>query len=207
MITAPDTYFRDGCGRCERFQTDECSARHWAAALARLRALCLAAGLSEDVRWGHPCYRHAGRNLALLGATRHDVRLTLPDAELIDDPAGLLEPGGPNSAGRTVIRFADAAQVDARAPVLSAMLAQARTAAAAGRKPASRMAEAPDLPEDLAAALGADPALAAAFAALTPGRQRSHVLAIATAKAQATRLARIERLRPLILAGKGATER
>ncbi len=64
-----------------------------------------------------------------------------------------------------------------------------------------------DLPEELVGALEADPALAKAFAALTPGRQRSWALQIGTAKTAATRLARIAKARPGILGGKGATER
>ena len=71
---------------------------------------------------------------------------------------------------------------------------------------APKPAHALDLPDELIEALDADPALAEAFHALTPGRQRSHVLALASAKAPATRRVRIERLRPRILAGKGATE-
>ena len=55
MITDIEDYFTKGCGRCDRFETAECSTKLWAQGLADLRALCLAAGLTEAVKWGHPC--------------------------------------------------------------------------------------------------------------------------------------------------------
>ena len=64
MITDPGDYFAKGCGRCDRFATPECSTRRWAAGLAALRRICLEAGLTETAKWGHPCYMHAGRNIA-----------------------------------------------------------------------------------------------------------------------------------------------
>lgn len=205
MITDPAEYFTKGCGRCARFDTPECSALLWSPVLAALRALCLDAGLSEDIRWGIPAYRHTGRNLALIGAFRDNAMLTFPDAALLDDREGLLKPAGPTSQGNSTIRFTALDQVTARAPAIRALLAAARQAAAEGRVP-PRLPTIVELPEDLSAALDADPALAEAFAALTPGRQRSFVVVLSTARTQATRDRRIEAFRPRILAGKGATE-
>lgn len=70
MITDIKDYFAKGCGRCERFSTPSCSARRWANGLSDLRRICLEVGLVETVKWGHPCYMHAGRNIAIIGATR-----------------------------------------------------------------------------------------------------------------------------------------
>lgn len=205
MITDPAEYFTKGCGRCTRFDTPECSALLWSPVLAALRALCLGAGLTEDIRWGIPAYRHAGRNLALIGAFRDNAILTFPDAALLDDPGGLLKPAGPTSQGNSTIRFTALDQVAALAGPIRALLAAARQAAAEGRVP-PRLPTIVDLPEDLSAALASDPALDAAFAALTPGRQRSYIVALSTARTQATRDRRIAAFRPRILAGKGATE-
>lgn len=206
MITQVEDYFAKGCGRCDRFDTADCATRAWAEGLAALRRLCLGAGLEEAVRWGHPCYRHAGRNVALIGALRGDFRLSLFEAGLLADPEGLLEPAGPNARAADTIRFRSAAEVEAKAAAIAGLLAQAKRHAEEGRR-APREAGAPDLPEELVAALDADPEMAEAFAALTPGRQRSYVIALSGAKAAATRVARIARLRGRILAGKGATER
>lgn len=206
MITEVQDWFDRGCGRCRRFDTPDCSTRLWAEGVAPLRRLCLDAGLDETVKWGQPCYVHAGRNVVIMGALRSDFRLSFFQPALLSDPQGLLQPAGPNSAGAGTIRFDGAAMVERLAPALRDLLAQAKAVAAAGTKAPRRIAPI-TLPAELTAALEADPDLATAFAALTPGRQRSHVIALASAKASATRTARIARLRDRILAGKGATER
>jgi uncharacterized protein YdeI (YjbR/CyaY-like superfamily) len=203
MITDVGDYFDKGCGRCARFATDDCATRLWAAPLAALRGLCLGAGLDEGVKWGHPCYMHAGRNVALIGATRAGVRLSVFEAGLLSDP--LLRPAGPNSAPDTVF-LSDAAEVAALAPRIAALLAEAKANAAAGRR-APRPAGELVLPDELVAAMDDDPEMAAAFAALTPGRRRSHVIALTSTANPATRRARIARLRDRILSGRGATER
>lgn len=206
MITAPEDFFRAGCGRCDRFATADCSAQIWAAGLAALRDICTGAGLQEVAKWGHPCYMHAGRNIAILGAFRGDFRLTFFNAGLLQDSAGLLTRQGENTSQPDCARFTDAAQVAHMAPALRGLLAQAMALAEAGTKPA-KVTTALELPTELQDALDADPALAEAFHALTPGRRKSHALAVGSAKTAATRLARIARLAPLILAGKGALDR
>jgi uncharacterized protein YdeI (YjbR/CyaY-like superfamily) len=94
----------------------------------------------------------------------------------------------------------------ARAATIRAYLAEAMGYAEAGIK-APKAAGVPDLPEDLVEALDADAALAEAFHALTPGRQRSYVVNLSTAKTAETRHRRIAGFRARILAGKGAMER
>lgn len=68
MITDVDTYFSQGCGRCPRFATPDCSTRRWAAGLAELRRICLEVDLVETLKWSHPCYMAGGRVLAGNGA-------------------------------------------------------------------------------------------------------------------------------------------
>lgn len=206
MITDITDYFRDGCGRCARFATADCSARLWAEGLAALRRLCLAAGLTETAKWGHPCYVHAGRNIAIIGAFRGDVRLSFFNAALMTDPEGILQRQGPNSAHPDALRFTDRVQIEALAPTIAAYLTEAMGYAEAGIK-SPKVAGALDLPEELVEALDADPALAEAFHRLTPGRQKSYVIHLGTAKTSATRQSRLTKLRPHILAGKGAMER
>lgn len=206
MITDVETYFASGCGRCPRFKTADCATQHWAEALGALRALCLAAGLEEAVRWGHPCYRHAGRTIAILGAHRSDVRLSFFNAALMTHPEGVMERQGPNTQHPDMLRFTHAQHVVALAPVIRAYLAEAMGYAAAGTQAKTEPTALP-WPAELTDALDGDPALAAAFHALTPGRQRSYLIALGSAKKPETRAARIAKLRDKILAGKGATER
>lgn len=206
MITEIEDFFLNGCGRCDRFATPDCSARLWSPVLAELRRLCLEAGLTETVKWGHPCYMHAGRNVAILGAFRGDVRLTFFNAALMTDPEGILQKQGPNTQHPDMIRITDATQLAPLAPVLRAYLAEAMGYAAAGLKPAKTSTDL-DQPEELIEVLDADPELAEAFHALTPGRQKSYAFNLNSAKTSATRLSRIAGFRPKILAGKGALDR
>lgn len=204
MITEAEDFFAKGCGRCARFDTPDCSTKAWAEGLAELRRQCLAAGLVETVKWGHPTYMHAGRNIALIGAFRGDFRLNFFDAPLLTDPEGIL---GRSPAGKPDgVRFDDPAAPARMAGTIAALLAEAKAHAEAGRR-APRDTSELVLPDELVAALDADPALAEAFAALTPGRKKSYVLNLEVAKKPETRIARIEKFRPLILAGKGALER
>lgn len=206
MITDIEDFFTQGCGRCKRFATPACSASRWHDGLVALRALCRSAGLVETVKWGHPCYRHAGRNIVLIGALQGDFRLNFFHAALMKDPAGLLERQGPNTRHPDAIRFTASEQVGERAAAVRAYLQEAMAYAEAGTLPPKDV-QALELPDALVDAMGADPELAEAFHRLTPGRQRSHVIHLGTAKTSATRVARIDKARPQILAGKGANER
>lgn len=205
MITEIEDFFTLGCGRCDRFATADCSARLWSRGLNDLRRICRDMGLVETVKWAHPCYMHAGRNIVLIGALRGDFRLNFFNAALMKDPDGILSKQGPNTQHPDSILFTDLRQVAEREAVLRAYIAEAMGYAEAGIKAGRGTAEVA-LPEELVEALDADPELAEAFHALTPGRQRSYVIALASAKAVATRVARIEKLRGKILAGKGANE-
>ncbi|MEN0000801.1 MAG: YdeI/OmpD-associated family protein [Pseudomonadota bacterium] len=206
MITDIEDYFTKGCGRCPRFSTPDCSTQQWSAGLEVLRAVCLDAGLDETVKWGHPCYVHAGRNIAIIGALRNEFRLSFFDASLMKDPDGILEKQGPNTAHADMIRFTDAARVAALAPTVKSYLKEAMGYAEAGVRP-TRESHAIALPEALIEALAADPDLSVAFDRLTPGRRKSYVIHLNSAKKKETQMARIERARDKIFAGKGAMER
>ncbi|KQV58955.1 hypothetical protein ASC70_06990 [Caulobacter sp. Root343] len=206
MITDPDDFFTKGCGRCARFATADCSTRPWIDGLNDLRRICLDLGLEETVKWAHPCYMHAGRNIALFGAFRSDFRLSFMNPGLLVDSEGVLEPQGPNSQTPGMIRFTATRQVGEMQAVIRAYLRQLMDHAEAGTKPAKIDREI-DMPDELIEALDADPELAEAFHGLTPGRQKSYLFALNQAKQSATRVARIEKFRGKIIAGKGALER
>jgi uncharacterized protein YdeI (YjbR/CyaY-like superfamily) len=205
MITHIEDYFTKGCGRCERFNTPDCSTRQWETGLAELRAICLDAGLIETVKWGHPCYMFADRNIAIIGALRGDFRLSFFNAALMKDPKGVLEKQGPNTQHADMIRFTDNAQVAAMKPIIHSYLEEAKEYAEAGIKPPEEKF-AIELPAELVDALDADPELAEAFHGLTPGRQKSYVINLNSTKKSATRVSRIMKFRDKILAGKGAME-
>lgn len=206
MITDIETYFDKGCGRCDRFGTADCSTRQWIKGLTELRRICVQAGLAETVKWGHPCYMHADRNIVIIGALRQDFRISFFNAALMKDPAGVLQKQGPNTRHPDMIRFTDNAQVAAMSKTIVSYLKEAKGYAEAGIRPPKEKLEF-DLPHELVDALDADAELAEAFRQLTPGRQKSYVINVASAKTSATRTSRINRFREKILSGKGANER
>ncbi len=205
MITDIEDFFEHGCGRCDRFDTPQCSAMIWASGLLALRKICLEAGLSEHVKWGHPCYMHAGRNIVLIGALQGDFRLNFFNAALMKDPDGLLKRQGPNTQNPDMMQFTDSAAIAKLEPSIRAYLQEAMDYAEAGIK-APKVVHELELPEELVEAMDADPELAEAFHALTPGRQRSYVISLTGAKKSETRVARITKYRSKIIAGKGANE-
>lgn len=206
MIFEIEDYFSKGCGRCPRFDTAECSTKRWAEGLSKLRHLCLNTGLNETVKWSHPCYVHAKRNIAIIGAFRADFRLSFFNAALMKDPAAILEKQGPNTRHADMIRFTGNEHVVLREDIIRSYLSEAMQYAEQGKKP-PKDHSALDIPSELEEAFSNDPALAEAFQALTPGRQKSYVINLNGAKKAETRVARINKFRGKILAGKGAMER
>ncbi len=206
MITEVEHYFEHGCGRCERFATPDCSTMLWRDGVLELRRICRDVGMSEHAKWGHPCYMHSGRNIVIIGAFRDDFRLSFFNAALQRDPHGVLVGQGPNSRHPDCFRFDDVRQVAASEAIVREYLAEAIGYAVQGIRP-PKVSEEIELPDELVEALESDPELAQAFALLTPGRQRSYVFALNSAKASATKVARIIKFRDKILAGKGALDR
>jgi uncharacterized protein YdeI (YjbR/CyaY-like superfamily) len=150
---------------------------------------------------------HAGRNIVILGALRHDLRISFFNARLLKDTQRVLEKQGPNTPYADMIRFTDNARVAELEPVLVTYIQEAKSYAEAGIKPPKEVLAELELPDELIEALECDPALADAFSRLTPGRKKSYVINLNSAKNPETRVARIAKFRDKILAGKGALER
>ena len=125
MSTDIEEYYSKGCGRCERFATSDCSTRQWSRGLTELRRICRGTGLVETVKWGHPCYMHADRNIVIIGALRNDFRLSFFNAALMKDPNGVLEKQGPNTPHPDMIRFSENDQVAKLEPVITSYLKEA----------------------------------------------------------------------------------
>jgi uncharacterized protein YdeI (YjbR/CyaY-like superfamily) len=207
MILDIEDYFSKGCGRCSRFATSDCSTRPWNVGLQELRRICLEVRLTETLKWGHPCYMHCEKNIVIFGALRKDFRISFFHAALLKDEHALLEKSGPNTPHPDMIRFVENAQVTAREAVIKSYLEEAMRYAETGVQPVKTEAGPIVLPEELAEAMKCDAELADAFHRLTPGRQRSYVINLNSAKNSGTRVSRINKFRDKILAGKGAMER
>jgi uncharacterized protein YdeI (YjbR/CyaY-like superfamily) len=181
-------------------------AQRWQAELAALRAILLGCPVTEEFKWRAPCYTFRGANVATLWGLRDACGLGFFKGVLLKDPAGALVAPGENSRSVRVARFTSTAGIAAAEAVLTDYVREAVEVEKAGLKVALGTRD-PDLPAELTDRLAADPALKAAFAALTPGRRRGYVLHFSGAKQPATRTARIARCAPRILAGKGMHDR
>ena len=176
----------------------------WPAEMQRLRPILLGRGLTEEIKWGKPCYSSDGRNIVILQEMNDFLSVMFFKGALLSDPHGLLEEQGPNSRSALRMLFTSVAEIDKHAAVVAAYIDEAIEVENRGLEIAAPPALV--LVEELQQRLRADPALNAAFQALTPGRQREYNMFCAAAKQASTRLARIDKYVDSILAGKGMRE-
>ncbi len=177
----------------------------WPAELKTLRPILLSAGLSEDIKWGKPCYSHEDSNIAILQEMKGFLALMFFKGALMDDPAGVLESQGPNSRSALRICFRSVDDVERLSDTITAYVEEAIGVEASGVE----VGPAPEVVfvEELQDRIDSDSEFRTAFEALTPGRQREYNLHISGAKQAKTRLARIEKFTPKILDGKGFRDR
>ena len=197
-----DAYLATGCGRCQLFNTPRCKVHRWSAVLARLRGILLESSLTEEVKWGVPCYTWQGGNVILLSALNDCCTLSFLKGALLPDPKGLLQKPGPHSQTARLIRFTAVEQIGALEPELRSVIGQALEVEKAGLRVETPRNPEP-IPQELQQTLDQLPALREAFFALTPGRQRAYILHFSGAKQSATRTARIAKNIARILEGKG----
>ncbi|MCB2408802.1 YdeI/OmpD-associated family protein [Hymenobacter lucidus] len=203
MAPSVDFYFTDGCGRCALVSTPACSVRKWQPALHELRALVLGCGLTEELKWGVPCYTVQEKNVLLIHAFKEYCALNFVNGALLSDPNSLLVQQTANVQAARQIRFTDAQEIVRLQPVLEAYIREAVAAEKADLKVALKQTSDFTMPDELQAALDNSAALKAAFHTLTPGRQRGYLLYFSAPKQAKTRAARVEKYTPHILRGKG----
>jgi uncharacterized protein YdeI (YjbR/CyaY-like superfamily) len=198
-----ETYFSDGCGRCPRGGTPECSVNKWREELTKLRAVILSCPLKEEVKWGSPCYTFQNSNVLLLGSFKDYCALSFLNGALLKDSHGILKKPGENTQAGRVVRFTQVQEVIALEPVLKAYIEEAIELEKAGAKVELKAKDLLVYPEELQRKLDEIPALKAAFAALTPGKQRGYILHFSAPKQSQTRESRVEKCMQQILDGKG----
>jgi uncharacterized protein YdeI (YjbR/CyaY-like superfamily) len=175
----------------------------WTEAYARLRTILLDCGLTEELKWGCPCYTSNNKNVVLIHGFKDYCALLFFKGALLEDGEGILVQQTENVQSARQVRFRSVEDVAKRERVLKAYIREAVDVERAGLnvrlKPTSEF----KMPEEFAARLKASPALKKAFRALTPGRQRGYLLHFSSAKQSRTREARIDKGVTRILAGKG----
>ena len=180
-------------------------ARLWREEACRLREILLDSDLSEELKWGKPCYTSGGRTICIIQRMNGFLALLFFKGALLTDPEGVLEVQGPNSRSGYRMRFTSVEEVAQRAETIRAYVGEAIGNENAGLK----VEKETDLayPDELIDRLDKDPEYKGAFERLTPGRQRGFVLHFSEAKRSKTRAARIEKSRSRIMAGKGLHDR
>ncbi len=175
----------------------------WQSELTALRALLLDCPLTEDLKWGVPCYTLDGKNVVLIHAFKDYCALLFHKGALMKDPDGVLIQQTDNVQSARQIRFTSLDEIHRMQNLLKSYVHEAIEVEKAGLKVAYKPVAEFAVPEEFERALAADDTLKSAFDALTPGRQRAYLLHFSSAKQSATRQNRIEKCRPKIMAGKG----
>ena len=181
-------------------QTEE-----WRDETVKLREIALDCGLTEELKWGKPCYSFEGRNVVIIQGFKASCALLFCQGALLGDPQGILEKPGANTQAARRIKFTSVREIAGLTSTLTAYIHEAIEVEKAGVQVEFKKSPEP-VPAELKKKFAETPALKAAFAALTPGRQRAYILHVSAPKQSATKEARIEKCRKQILKGKGLTD-
>ena len=175
----------------------------WREEFSALRKLVLDCGLTEEVKWGQPCYTDDGRNIVLIHGFKEYCALLFMKGALLKDPAGIMIQQTENVQSGRQIRFTALEQIAGMENVLKAYIQEAIEVEKAGLKVEHKKTAEFEVAAEFQSRLDRDAELNKAFHALTPGRQRAYLLHFSGAKQAKTREARIDKCRAQILAGKG----
>ena len=178
-------------------------ATQWREEYEKLRMICLDCGLTEDLKWGQPCYTLNNANIVLIHGFKEYCALLLFKGALLNDPNGILVQQTENVQSPRQIRFTSAKEIVKLEPVLKAYIHNAIEVEKAGLKVELKKTKDFAVPEEFQNKLDGSPTLKAAFEALTPGRQRNYLFHFSKPKLAKTREERVEKAIPLILSGKG----
>lgn len=178
-------------------------AEKWRDEFAALRKIVLARGLSEELKWGQPCYLHQGHNVVLIHGFKDYCALLFMKGALMKDEAGALVRQTENVQSARQLRFTSLREIVEAEAMIASYVADAVEVEKSGRTVQRKETAEFSVPEELRRRFDEDPAFKAAFEALTPGRQRGYLLHFAGAKQSKTRASRIEKAFDRIFAGKG----
>ncbi len=178
----------------------------WQSAYALLRSILQECPLTEELKWGTPCYTYNNSNVVLIHGFKDYCALLFFKGALMPDPQGILIQQSANVQSARQMRFTSAQQIKDMQASIKAYILEAINVEKSGQKVSLKKTEEYTIPEEFQAILNTDKHLATAFKALTPGRQRAYLLHFAAPKQSKTRTARIEKCIPAILDGKGLND-
>ena len=178
-------------------------AKKWQEEYDRLRMIVLDCGLTEELKWGCPCYTFENSNIVLIHGFKEYCAFLFFKGALLKDAKGILVQQTENVQAARQIRFTHVEEITDMEAILKAYIKEAIKVEKAGVKVPLKKVSEFKMPEEFQNVLDGTPALKKAFHALTPGRQRGYLLYFSSAKQSKTRESRIEKSLPKILKGKG----
>lgn len=181
-------------------------AKKWQEEMEQLRMIILDCGLTEELKWGVPCYTFEKRNIVLIHGFKEYCALLFVKGALLNDAKGILITQTENVQAARQVRFTNVREIVALEPILKAYIYEAIEVEKAGLKVNFKKTTEFRIPEEFQNRLDKVPKLKTAFAALTPGRQRAYILYFSQPKQSKTRESRVEKCIKQILMGKGLND-
>jgi uncharacterized protein YdeI (YjbR/CyaY-like superfamily) len=178
-------------------------ANKWQEEVKKLRTIVLDCGLTEELKWGCPCYTYQQKNIVLIHDFKEYCALLFFKGALLSNAHGILIQQTENVQGARQIRFTNIHEIAELEPILKTIIFEAVEVEKAGLKVELKKTTEFAIAEEFQIKLDGNATLKAAFAALTPGRQRAYLLHFSAPKQSKSREARIEKYIPQILEGKG----
>jgi uncharacterized protein YdeI (YjbR/CyaY-like superfamily) len=181
-------------------------AKKWQEEFEKLRMIILDCGLTEELKWGVPCYTFEKRNIVLIHGFKEYCALLFFKGALLNDGKSILIQQTENVQAARQIRFTNVREIVKLKPILKAYIYEAIEVEKAGLKVNLKKTKEFIVPEEFQNRLAEVPGLKTAFAALTPGRQRAYLLHFSAPKQSKTRESRVEKCLQQILKGKGLND-
>lgn len=181
-------------------------AQKWQEETEKLRMIILDCQLTEELKWGKPCYSFQKSNIVIIQGFKEYCALMFFKGALLNDASGILIKIGENTQAMRQIRFTSVREIIEMEPILKAYIYEAIEMEKAGLKVDFKKTSDYNIPKEFQNKLDEIPVLKTAFNALTPGRQRAYILYFSAPKQSTTRESRIEKYIPQILRGKGLNE-
>ena len=181
-------------------------AKSWKEESTKLRTIILDCGLTEELKWGKPCYTYQKSNIVLIHGFKDYCAVLFFKGALLKDAKAILVQQTENVQAARQLRFTNVREIVKLEPILKAYIKEAIKVEKAGLEVTYKKTSEFRVPEEFQNKLDKTPALKTAFAALTPGRQRGYILYFSAPKQSKTREARVEKCILQILKGKGLAD-
>lgn len=182
------------------------NAKKWREEFDKLRTVILDCQLTEELKWGKPCYTFQNSNIVLIHGFKEYCAILFIKGALLKDPNGVLVQQTENVQAGRQIRFTSVREIVEMESIIKAYIYEAVEVEKAGLEVDFKKTTEYKIPEEFQDKLNESPALKTAFEALTPGRQKAYIYYFSEPKQSKTRLSRVEKCMQQILSGKGLND-